>query len=113
VSEPEPKKKNRRLFPRRSAIPKVKVTCRTNVLDMGPNVAVAVLDVSETGVRLLVNVPLQVGQEVLLGMEGAAHPRPVMRQGKVVWCVQVTEGGHCAGIRLEKDLKGEDVEKVT
>jgi hypothetical protein len=46
---------SRRLRPRG----KVKVTCRKGTLDLGPNVAVGLLDVSETGCRVMLREALR------------------------------------------------------
>lgn len=110
MSAVEPKKKNNRAFPRRTAQPKVKVTCRTD--EAGSNVAAAVLDVSEEGVRLLVKGPLNVGQHVIIGLEGSLHKEPVVRRGKVIWSAKVTDGGYCVGICLESSLADDDVRHV-
>ena len=105
--------KNKRAFQRRPAKGKVKVTCRKGSMDMGANLATGLLDVSESGIRLMVKTSLPVGQEVSVGLEGPLHMRPVVRQGKVMWCVQSTDGDHCVGIQLEKYLAYEDIRRLT
>lgn len=100
---------NRRLSPRRRPKVRVRVVCRKGGLDLGPNVAELLLDVSEEGARLLLNQPLLVNQEVTIGLEGPNHRRPVRRVGVVVWSVPAAEGGHCVGVTFEKRLPYRDL----
>src|SRR5256885_2178544 len=51
-------RKNRRANPRRAPKGSTRVTCRRGSLGLGPNLALSLLDVSETGARLLVKEPL-------------------------------------------------------
>jgi hypothetical protein len=113
MSEPNiPTPKNRRAFPRRAAR-KVKVTCRKGSLDLGPNLAQALLDLCENGVRMLVKVALEEGQEISIGMEGPTHRRPVVRPGRVVWSEKSAEDTYCVGVRLEKYLSYADIRMMT
>lgn len=101
--------RNRRLAMRRLAKRKVRVACRKGALDLGHNLADKVLDVSETGIRLVLRVALEVDQEVTVAMEGFGHHRPVMRLGKVVWCRPDGAEAYQVGIHLEKSLPYRDV----
>ncbi len=47
----------------------LRVTCRKGALDLGPNLAVELLKMSETGIRVVVRDALAVGQEVPVGLE--------------------------------------------
>ncbi len=88
----------------------LRVICRKGALDLGPNLAVQLLDLSETGVRLLVMEALPPGQEVSVGLESAASGRRVQRVGAVAWAVPVAGGGCCVGLRLEKRLAYADLD---
>src|SRR5689334_19318459 len=68
--------------------------CR-NALGLGPNIAAALLDVSEAGVRLLLREGLTVGHEFEVRLEGAAHS--VKRIARVIWCVATADGLFCVG----------------
>lgn len=112
MDDPNPQK-NRRGNPRRNARAKVKVGCYKGSMDMGPNLGVSLLDVSESGVRLIVKTALPGKQEVLITLEGRGHNRPIKLPGVVVWC-QALEGGNCAlGVRLDKFLDYRDLLEVT
>jgi hypothetical protein len=104
---------NRRNFLRRLASSKIKVICRKGNLDMGPNLAKAVLDISESGVRLVLKAPIEVGQYVSVSLEGVLHMRPIVCTGKVVWTAELAEGGYCVGVRLEKYLTYKDIRLLT
>lgn len=71
---------------------------------MGPNLALSVLDISETGIRLILREPLRGRQEVCITLEGVGGARPLKRVGRVMWSVPSTDGNHCAGINFEKRL---------
>jgi hypothetical protein len=96
----------RRLPPRA----RVKVTCRKGSLDLGPNLAVTLLDISQSGARLVVRGELAVRQEVFLTLEGAASGRQARRLAEVVWCVPVADGASCVGLRLQKPLPYADLD---
>src|ERR1700738_48048 len=108
----EVQNKNNRASARRFPKAKVRVTCHTDTLDSGPNLATAVLDISESGIRLLVASPLEVGQGVIIGLDAPMHDRPIQRLAKVIWSVPAKDGGYCVGVRLEKYLPWEDIRLV-
>src|SRR5262245_4201424 len=87
---------SRRLPPRGN----VRVTCRRGTLDLGPNLAQRMLDVSETGVRLVLKAPLLERQEVYVTLE-AMTGGLVRRTGRVVWSMPAADGAYLVGIRLE------------
>jgi hypothetical protein len=89
---------------RRSPRGRVKIVCQRGTLELGPNLALAVLDISETGVRLRVKEALRPGQELSISLEGPCSIRPVRRIGRVVWSVPSADGTHCAGVNLDKRL---------
>lgn len=89
------------------------MTCRKGTLDLGANLAVKLLDISESGLRLLVKSDLQPGDEVSLNLEGPLHLRPLTCVGKVVWAVPTADGQCCIGIRLDKFIKYQDLQKLT
>ncbi len=103
----QPNRRSSRRLPPRGTL---RVTCRKGALDLGPNLAVRLLDVSETGVRILVKEALAVDQEVSVGLESAASGRRVLRAAKVAWCVPTEGEGHAVGVRLEKALPYTDLD---
>ena len=108
MTEPNPPGRNRRLNRRRPAKHRVKVVCRANAMDLGPNLALAVLDVSETGMRLMVKDLLRPGREVSVSLEGQSIRRPLLRVADVAWCVPAADGAYCLGVSFQKRLSYRD-----
>src|SRR5947207_15878033 len=68
------------------------VTCHKGVLGLGPDLAVGLLNLSDTGVALLVSQTLRERDLVEVGLRAPGWTRPVHRLGLVVWS-QPTEAG--------------------
>jgi hypothetical protein len=103
---------NRRLDRRANARASVKVVCRKGTLDLGANIAVAILDVSETGVRLIVKEPLAIDQELTVSLEPTHSRGADRRPGRVVWCVESTEQKFVVGVHFDKRLPYAEWQKL-
>src|SRR4051812_35010795 len=90
------KRRSRRQQPRSST----KVRAYRNSMGLGPNIGLALLDVSETGVRLLLKEQLKKGQEFEIQLESAS--RSIKLIGEVIWTIQTAEGQFCTGAHLQK-----------
>ena len=101
---------NRRSSTRLAAKPSSRVLVRKGTLDIGPNLALKLLDVSERGIRLVLQVPVVQGQDVSIALESVAHGRPIKCRGRVVWVVETAEEEFCTGIRLDKPLEYRDLQ---
>ena len=95
---------NRRINFRRKAKGSIKASCRKGSLDLGPNFAIGLLDLSETGIRMVLREPLAMNQEVSVGLEGPHHRQPLKRGGRVMWCVETAEKTFVVGVQFEKRL---------
>jgi hypothetical protein len=95
---------NRRTNPRRAPRGNVQVHCVRGTLGLGPNLALRVLDTSETGVRLMVGTALDSGQEIEVQIVGPARGRASKLLADVVWCVPAADGTFCVGARFRKRL---------
>ncbi|MGF1581737.1 MAG: PilZ domain-containing protein [Gemmataceae bacterium] len=74
-------------------------------MGLGRNIALTVLDVSETGVRLLVDRPLEPGEEVEVNLEVIVHRHAFRLRANVVWCLAVEyQGCYCKGIAIRRQL---------
>jgi Tfp pilus assembly protein PilZ len=108
------KKKIHRRFSRRSARSNVRITCHKKRLhDDGTMLIAVALDLSEAGARLLVREPLEVGEEIVLGLESPSYQTPLTRHGKVMWSFPVTEHSFVAGVWLREQIATEDVREAT
>lgn len=110
MSQPEGPDHNRRRRDRLAPRRPLEVRCRWG---LGPNVAQALLDLSEDGTRLLIDEPLPVGQEVNITFDGGRHPDPVTLLAVVVWCALQPGRGLQAGLRFTQPLDADVVEALT
>ncbi|MFQ3649662.1 MAG: PilZ domain-containing protein [Gemmataceae bacterium] len=101
--EPVPAKKNQRMARRLKAKSSSKVHATRNWLGLGPNIAIQLLDLSESGVRLLLREPMELGQEFELMLEGPGS-RPKRHLARVVWCVAAQDGSYVIGAKFDKYL---------
>jgi hypothetical protein len=108
MSQPSPgrdRRAVRRRLPKRST----KIVCRCGSFGTGPDVAVAILDLSETGARLLVKAELAPRREVELTLESVTHRRPVKVVATVIWRQDTPDGNHIIGLRFQKHLNYGDL----
>ncbi len=105
MSQTTENRPNRRCSPRRPAKRSSRVMCVTGKFGLGPNVAVTMLDVSETGIRLVLKTALPLGHEVEISLDSVGGRQPTKIPGEVVWCVPMADGNHCLGVRFSKILK--------
>lgn len=106
-------KPDHRLRPRKPARTRSKVVCRKGTMELGPNLAYTLLDVSESGVRFLAKTQLKRDDEVSLELEGPLHARPLKRVGRVAWSVATADGKWCVGVAMDHFLTRQDVEMLT
>jgi hypothetical protein len=99
-----PVEADRRRFPRHPVEWDVCICCRRGAVGMGPDLALDVLDVSATGIRLLLQAPLARGQCVEVILEGPGEGLPARHLGRVVWSVPVAGGRCCIGVQFDQPL---------
>jgi hypothetical protein len=104
----------RRAFLRRSANASVKATVRKNGNEnTSPNLTAVILDLSEAGARLLIAIPLEVGAEVILGLEETTNQSLLTGQGKVVWSFRATKRAYAVGVRFDEHLDSAEIQQIT
>lgn len=96
--------RNRRLSPRRSAKQSVKTVCSKGAFGLGPNIALALLDISETGARLIIKEARKPLQELEVCFLPPGHTREFKMPSRVVWCVPTADGNFCIGVQFDKYL---------
>jgi hypothetical protein len=106
--QPEKPQKNRRGNFRHLPKRKIKVGCR-NAMDLGPNLAVTLIDLSESGVRLHVSQEVEKGKEVTISLDSVLNARTVKRNGTVVWCVPLEGNKFSLGVQFAKRLPYSEV----
>jgi hypothetical protein len=105
--------KNRRSGIRWMARGGVEVTCQQGNTGLGPNLAVSILDISETGIRMMVNRSLEKNEEIEINLLGPGNPRPMKILSNVAWSVAAAEGNHCIGARFQKRIQYSDFSRLT
>jgi hypothetical protein len=109
---PPPPRRNRRASYRRLSRRGVRVTCQRGDLGLGADLALALLDLSETGARLAVKEELEPGEEVEVNLEGIWHRRPIRILGNVTWCAVRAGDRLEVGIRFQKRLPYADLTQL-
>jgi hypothetical protein len=104
---------NRRLSRRRPAKSGITVVCHANSLGLGPNIGLALFDVSEGGARLTVKVPLEPRQEIAIDLCSVGHRKSVKSLAEVVWCapVQDQDTFH-VGLKFPRYLAYQDLQNL-
>ncbi len=100
----ETKLSNRRRSRREKTRSSVKVQCRKDALGMGPNLTSKVLDISDSGVRMVINESLDPMSEVEILIDGYGMKGPIKRVGNIRWLVTLDTGEFCVGIEFQKAL---------
>jgi hypothetical protein len=116
MSQPSPPsrpEKNRRLSSRRPPKRSTRATGHKGALGLGPNLVLSVVDLSESGARLVVEVPLEKGQEVELNLQGQSHPRPVKLPAVVAWTAAVEGGNYSVGVTFQRRLAYTDLQDLS
>jgi hypothetical protein len=90
------RRRSRRQLPK----PTTEISCRSQTQIIGPDLAVAVLDISADGIRLLVNTPLEKGQRIEVDLEGIGYCRPLKLNAEVVWSLKTADGNWCLGAKF-------------
>lgn len=109
MNHPVPPQQNRRRSHRKKPKESTKFVTFKGSSGLGHNLALSLLDLSETGIRMVVRDPFQTGQEVEVNLESICHRRPIKVPGKVVWCMQAVDGSHCVGIQFYRPLPYADI----
>jgi PilZ domain len=103
----------RRLAGRRRPKSWTKAKCRKGSLDLGSEINLGILDLAETGVRILASERLENDQEVTITLGTPTHLRPLRVVGRVVWCVETLDNTYCVGIRFRTRLPYPDMTKLS
>ena len=104
---------NRRAAIRRMPKGKPRITCRKGSLGLGRNLAEDLVDISQTGVRLIVNAALVKGDEVELIVNSAGLPRPLQFLGDVVWAAASGDNRYSIGVKFRKHLSYDEFSRLT
>jgi hypothetical protein len=99
---------NRRRSQRRKPRSTVKIECRKGSYGLGSNVADSVLDISDSGVRMVVSQPLEMLAEVEIIINGYGMRASIKRISMVRWVLKLENGMYCVGIEFQKPISYRD-----
>jgi hypothetical protein len=89
------------------------VECHRGPEGLGPDLTVDPLNLSETGIRLLLREAVAVGEVVRLRLIADGLPEPLVRQGKVVWSLGLPASDYYfAGVHFDRPLPREQLEQL-
>jgi hypothetical protein len=103
---------NRRSSRRQPPKNSTRVRATRNALGLGPNIAVGILDLSETGVRLMLKEDLRCGQEFEVTLQSVGN-RQVKVVAQVIWSVATADGCFCVGARFQKPIRYGDLHELS
>ena len=89
------------------------MTCHKGTLDMGPYLAIALVDISDIGARLTVRTVIEKGQTVVITLEGREHVRPIKLLASVNRSEQDADGVWQLAVLWEKRLTFAEIAKIT
>jgi hypothetical protein len=102
---------NRRAWRRRSPKRGSGLRVYGNTMGLGANLGAAILDVSETGARLILTKELPKGKEFEVGLEGPGS-RWIKRAAHIVWSAATQDGRFVVGVRFTAHLTYSDVQDL-
>src|SRR5215212_6697669 len=108
----QPKKSNRRASARRKPRGSVKLECRKGSFGFGLNLATTLLDISETGARLIVSQELSLKQELEIIFTGYGMPASIKRVANLRWQLKLEDGKYCIGVQFDKYLEFRDLQNL-
>src|SRR5262249_7171209 len=93
--------------------PAVKATLHAGAVGEAPDLAIALLDLSQSGACFATLDSMRPRQEVEVTLRGFAHPRPIRLPAEVVWCMQAPSGTYVLAVAFAQRLSPEEWHKLT
>jgi hypothetical protein len=113
TNKPPPHSANRRSGRRFALSGSSRIECRKGTLGLGPNIAQSTVNLSETGVKLILKTTLEKGKEAEILLHGPGLTRPLRRVGRVIWSRPMEDGTCCAALRFDSPIPYADLQRVT
>ena len=86
--------------------------CRKGSLGLGPNLAAEILDISASGMGLIVKSALNRLDEVEVVLRNFVQSKTVKHIAQVIWCLPLQDGRFCVGLKFEKWAAYADVQMI-
>jgi PilZ domain-containing protein len=111
INQPKSSRPNRRSGLRRPLQSSIRVECRKGSTGLGPNLTQAFLDLSQSGIRLVVRSPFRKGEEAeVLIVGNGIHP--LKRIADVAWSVPTEDGYYVVGLHFHRALSYAEVQGI-
>jgi hypothetical protein len=105
---------NRRAAIRKPARRSIHLECRRGSMGLGNNLASGYLDISLSGVQVVLHdMHLLKGEEVEVVLQGHGFRGSIRRTGEVRWIQPVETGGCRVGIQFNKYLNFRDLQNLS
>ena len=103
-TSPAVQQADKRLIRRKPAKRGVRAKHRRGALGLGADLAVAIVDVSDSGLCLVVSAALAKGEEAEVVLAGVGRQKPLKAACEVRWCVPEGDAAFRAGLRFRKRI---------
>jgi hypothetical protein len=97
---------------RRKAKRTTRIACYKGALGLGKNIALSVLDLSETGLCLLVNTAMAQGEELEVNLMALSHRHAIKVLAEVVWSVEAKDGVFCVGAKFRSTVPYREIQEM-
>jgi hypothetical protein len=91
----------------------VQICCRRGAAGVGPDIAMLLRSISESGARLLVTSALNSGEEVEVEFRSASYPKVIRLIAEVVRCKACPGNVYCAAVSFQKRLNYAEFSRLT
>jgi hypothetical protein len=90
----------------------VEVSCRQGALGVGPDLAITLRSISESGARLLLTTRLKAGEEVEIELR-SSNAKTTRLMAEVVRSIAVPGNVYCTAVRFQKRLSYGEFTRMT
>ena len=104
--------KNRRTWRRKKPRSTAKADCRKGTLGFGPNLALEILDISESGMGLILKKPVNPLDEVEVVLRNFVQAKTIKQIARVIWCLPMQDGRFCVGLKFQRWVTYADVQMI-
>jgi PilZ domain len=112
TTHPSSRKPNRRSAIRRPLRSDIHVECRKGSMGLGPNLTQSAVDLSQTGICLVLTAVLNRGDEAEVQITGAGRAA-IRRTAEVAWSLPQEAGHYFVGLRFRPELSYAELQQVT
>lgn len=109
---PPSRKPNRRSSVRRPLRSDIRIECRKGAMGLGPNLTQSAVDLSQTGICLVVSASMSRGEEAEVVITGNGRAA-IKRGAEVAWSLPQEAGYYFVGLRFRPELSYYEVQQVT